>query len=93
MTETVRLSAVVHGRVQGVNFRYYTRQRATGLGLTGYVRNQWDGTVEVVAEGLRPRLNLLLDWLHRGPSSAYVTQVDAEWLPATGEFAAFGIRY
>lgn len=93
MTETVRLSAVVHGRVQGVNYRYYTRQRATGLGLTGYVRNQWDGTVEVVAEGPRSRLEDLLEWLHQGPPSAYVTQVDVDWSPATGEFTSFGVRY
>jgi len=93
MTETIRLSAVVHGRVQGVNYRYYTRQQATGLGLVGYVRNRWDGTVEVVAEGAREKLETLLRWLHQGPPSAYVTQVDAEWSPATGEFLSFGVRY
>ena len=93
MTEAQRLSAVVHGRVQGVSFRYYTRQRAQGLGLTGYVRNQWDGTVKVVAEGPRPRLEALHQWLQQGPSLAYVTQVDAEWAPATGEFLSFGVRY
>lgn len=93
MTETQRLSAVVHGRVQGVNFRYYTRQRAQGLGLTGHVRNQFDGTVAVVAEGPRPQLESLHQWLHQGPSSAYVTRVDAEWSPATGEFLSFSVRY
>ena len=93
MTETLRLTAVVHGRVQGVNFRYYTRQRAVGMGLTGYVCNQWDGTVVVVAEDSRPVLEALLRWLHQGPPSAYVTQVDAEWSPATGEFLSFGVRY
>ena len=93
MTEALRLSAVVRGRVQGVNFRYYTRKRAQGLGLTGHVRNQFDGTVAVVAEGPRSKLEALHQWLHQGPSSAYVTQVDAEWSPATGEFLSFGVRY
>jgi len=93
MTESVRLSAVVHGYVQGVSFRYYTRQRAQALGVTGYARNQWDGTVEVVAEGPRPALEDLLDWLHRGPPAAAVTHVDATWGPATGEFTSFGVRF
>ena len=51
MGEAVRLRAIVHGRVQGVNFRYYTRQQARQLGVTGCVRNLWDGTVEVWPKG------------------------------------------
>ncbi|MBU0491871.1 MAG: acylphosphatase [Chloroflexi bacterium] len=93
MVETHRLGAVVHGRVQGVSFRYYTRQQAHALGLVGYVRNQWDGTVEVVTEGPRPLLAALVEWLHQGPPAARVSQVDVEWLPATGEFATFDVRY
>lgn len=96
MSEQVRherLEAVIHGRVQGVNFRYYTRQRAQELGLTGYVRNRWDGTVEVVAEGPPQALARLLDFLHRGPPSAIVVQVDVQWKPATGEFQGFRVAY
>lgn len=93
MGEEVRLRAIVHGRVQGVNFRYYTRQQAHQLGVTGCVRNLWDGTVEVVAEGTRQAVTRLLNWLHKGPSMAIVTEVDAEWLPHTGEFQRFEVRY
>jgi acylphosphatase len=88
-----RLHAIVHGRVQGVNFRYYTRQRAIELGLTGYVRNLWDRTVEVTAEGSRSALDELLAFLHKGPRSAFVTQVDARWPAPTGEFHRFEVRY
>jgi len=92
MNEQVRLRAIVHGRVQGVSFRYYTRQQAQQLDVTGYVRNRWDGTVEVVAEGSRQSVDQLLSWLHRGPSMAFVEKVDAQWLPYTGEFQRFEVR-
>ncbi len=90
---TVRLHATVHGRVQGVNFRYYTLHRARELGLTGYVRNLWNGSVEVVAEGPRAGVEELLAFLHVGPRSAYVTRVDTRWPAPTGEFSRFEVRY
>ncbi len=92
-TEWARLKAVVHGRVQGVNFRAYTRRRALDLGLRGYVRNSWDGTVEVVAEGPRKALDSLLSFLRVGPPSAWVERVDVNWEGATGEFWSFEVRY
>ncbi len=88
-----RLHATVHGRVQGVSFRYYTWHRAQELGLAGYVRNLWDGSVEVVAEGPRARLEELLAFLHVGPRSAHVTHVDTRWPLPTGEFSRFEVRY
>jgi acylphosphatase len=88
-----RLHAVVHGRVQGVNFRYYTVRNAQTLGLTGWVANRWDNTVETVAEGPRGALTQLQDFLHRGPPSAMVQRVDAAWETPTGEFRHFGVRY
>ncbi|MEO8394554.1 MAG: acylphosphatase [Chloroflexota bacterium] len=87
-----QLHAIVHGRVQGVGFRDSTQRRAAELGLSGWVRNQADGTVETTAEGERATLETFLAFLHRGPSSARVTQVDADWRAATGGFAHFGIR-
>lgn len=88
-----RLQAIVHGRVQGVSFRYYTERRARDLGLSGYVRNLRDGTVEVVAEGHRPALEQLLAFLHAGPRSAFVTKVDTKWPAPTNEFDRFKVRY
>lgn len=87
-----RLYAVVAGTVQGVGFRYSTLDVARRLGLFGWVRNRPDGAVEVVAEGQRPALERLLEFLHRGPSGASVTHVNASWVEATGEFKAFGVR-
>lgn len=88
-----RLQAIVHGRVQGVNFRYYTQRRARELGLTGYVRNVWDGTVEAVAEGQRSDLEELLAFLRTGPRAAFVTRVDVQWPAPTGDFDHFEVRY
>ena len=88
-----RLQATVHGRVQGVSFRFYTRRRATELGLTGHVRNAWDGTVEVVAEGERAGLEELLAFLHVGPPAAVVTQVVTRWVAPTNTFDRFEVRY
>ncbi|MBI1257758.1 MAG: acylphosphatase [Chloroflexi bacterium] len=87
-----QLHAIVHGRVQGVGFRDFTQHRADELGLTGWVRNESDGTVEVTAEGERATLERFAALLRRGPQSAQVTQVDLDWRAATGRFAHFGIR-
>jgi acylphosphatase len=87
-----QLHAIVHGRVQGVGFRDFTQNRAVDLGLTGWVRNQSDGTVEVTAEGDRDTLERLVAFLNRGPRSARVTQVDLDWRDASGGFDHFGIR-
>lgn len=88
----VRLHARVFGLVQGVNFRYSTREYAQRLGLTGWVCNLPDGSVEVLAEGPQSAVEPLLEYLHRGPRHAAVEQVQAEWLAATGEFMRFDIR-
>ena len=88
-----RLQATVHGRVQGVSFRYYTRRRATDLGVVGHVRNAWDGTVEVVAEGQRVALEELLAFLRVGPPAAMVDQVEVRWVVPTHAFDRFEVRY
>jgi len=91
--EARRLRAVVRGRVQGVSFRFYTQAQAEALGLVGYVRNHWDGTVEVVAEGTADQLQRLLAWLRVGPSLAHVSQVEATWQAPRNEFDHFEVRY
>lgn len=93
MPAEARLQAIVHGRVQGVSFRYYTQRRARELALTGYVRNLWDGTVKVVAEGQKPALEELLAFLRVGPRGAFVTQVDTQWPVPANEFDRFEVRY
>jgi acylphosphatase len=86
-----RLHTVIEGRVQGVGFRYFVLENALQLGLTGWVRNSWDGNVEVTAEGERSQLEKLLAMLYRGPRSSFVTAVHTEWQPAKGEFAGFHV--
>lgn len=86
-----RLEMVVHGRVQGVAFRYYTRTAARQLGVTGWVRNLSDGSVRIVAEGTSPGLETFLSWVSRGPDHARVDRVDTHWSDAAGGFAGFNI--
>jgi acylphosphatase len=86
-----RLTARAHGRVQGVGFRVFTRREAERLGLSGHVRNEPDGTVSVVAEGPRQRLETLLAALHRGPRNARVERVDEVWGPAEGGLDGFHV--
>ena len=90
--EQTRLHANVYGRVQGVGFRAFVVETGVTLGATGWARNKWDGSVEVVAEGDRQTLESLLAALHRGPRMAKVTRVDVEWQPASGEFNAFHVK-
>jgi acylphosphatase len=87
-----RLHAIVEGLVQGVGFRYFVQENANRLGLTGWVRNRADGKVEVTAEGEREALGKLLNKLHRGPRSAYVIKVNAEWHESKEEFTRFDVR-
>ena len=87
-----RLHATVFGRVQGVSFRFYTRDTAAGLNLTGWVANRYDGSVEVVAEGSRAALDQLVAFLREGPPMAHVDHLQHEFLPATGEFKRFTIE-
>jgi acylphosphatase len=90
--ECARLWLRVKGRVQGVGFRFATRDAATRLALRGWVRNTPDGEVEVLAEGPAAQLQRLATWCHVGPQGALVTDVEERWLPHTGEFDSFGIR-
>jgi acylphosphatase len=87
------MRAIIHGRVQGVLFRDFTRTHAMRLALLGCVRNLWDGTVEVVAEGDREALESLLGQLYIGPSSARVEKLDLEWSEPSDEFSSFEVRY
>jgi acylphosphatase len=86
-----RLHATVHGRVQGVSFRYYAVRKAESLGLTGWVANRTNGTVETVAEGRREDLDEFVGYLHHGPPAAQVVRVEARWGRPTGEYDDFRV--
>jgi acylphosphatase len=87
------IHAIVHGRVQGVFFRDYTRKEARRLGLGGWVRNLIDGTVEVLFEGAPEDVDRMLAWLHTGSPMAEVTAVDSLEQAADNRFVDFVIRY
>lgn len=78
MPSARRVHLHIHGRVQGVFFRDTARQRAESLGLTGWVRNAEDGSVEMVVEGPEDAVEQFVGWAHRGPSRARVERVDVE---------------
>jgi acylphosphatase len=71
--------------VQGVGFRYEARERARSLGLTGFITNLPDGTVEGAFEGPEERVESMVDWCRRGPSGARVDDVQVEWEDTRGE--------
>jgi acylphosphatase len=86
-----QVQCVVVGRVQGVFFRASAQREARRLGLTGWVRNRPDGSVELLAEGEDESLRDFIGWLQRGPTSARVDRVDTRWRSYTGEFTEFRI--
>jgi acylphosphatase len=88
----VRLSAWVHGYVQGVGFRWWTRSRALELGLTGFAANTPDGRVHVVAQGPRLACERLLDLLRSGETPGSPDTVVADWSDAGEPFVGFRER-
>jgi acylphosphatase len=80
-----RAHVTIRGRVQGVFFRMEARDRARSLGLSGWVRNNPDGTVEGTFEGDRERVESMVEWCRRGPAGAVVQDVDVAWEDPRGE--------
>lgn len=89
----VRAQVYVTGRVQGVFFRAFTRERALALGLTGWVKNLPDGRVEVLVEGERSQVEQLIAALKQGPPHSYVERAEVLWQDYAGEFDGFRITW
>lgn len=88
-----RVHAAVHGRVQGVAFREYTRREAERLGVSGWVKNQPDGTVAVFCEGEGNQIDALVAWLSKGSPYAMVSRVEWREEEPQGETGPFVIQY
>lgn len=88
-----RIHAIVHGRVQGVFFRDYTQQKAVELGLSGWVRNLPDRTVETEFEGEPDKVRQMLAWLTVGSPMSDVSSVDSREEEPAGKSGDFSIRY
>jgi acylphosphatase len=89
----LRAHVFISGRVQGVSFRWYTQRKAEELGLTGWVRNLWDGRVEAIFEGQENAVKDAVTWCHTGPTSAWVDQVEVKYEQPTGDFKRFRITW
>ncbi len=85
------VNLVIRGRVTGVYFRASAQREARRLGITGWVKNRADGSVEILAEGDEESIKEVISWSHHGPSAARVDAVDIRWRSYTGEFPDFRI--
>ena len=83
----------MEGKVQGVFFRATARDAARSSGVKGWIRNRWDGKVELTVEGEEEAVDKMVEWCHRGPPGALVATVEVEPQPFKGEFNSFSIRY
>jgi acylphosphatase len=95
MTNPLERSSVhlnISGRVQGVYYRASMLQEAQRLGLTGWVMNRRDGSVEAVAEGWKAKIAELIAWCRQGPRGARVAVVDVQWQEPENSFVGFAIR-
>jgi acylphosphatase len=93
MEEKIRVRATIIGRVQGVFFRMETQKAANRYGVTGWVRNNMDGTVEALFEGNKENVDQVLNWCRKGPALSRVEKVIEIHEDYTGEFRNFNIRY
>jgi acylphosphatase len=91
--DNVAFHAKVYGLVQGVGFRYNTRREARRHGLTGWVRNEPDGTVEVLFEGDADSVRAFSNWLKKGPPGARVRNVEFKKVPYKGTFDSFSVAF
>ncbi len=88
-----RVYILIEGRVQGVFFRVTARDMATSLEVKGWVKNRWDGKVELIAEGKKNAVNKIIKWCYEGPPGAIVINVEIEIQSFKGEFNNFSIQY
>lgn len=88
----MQLHFIITGLVQGVSFRYYAKKVAVKLGITGWICNKSNGTLEIVAEGNEDVLKEFLGWCRNGPEHASVTDVKAKWKEGKNEFKEFSVR-
>jgi acylphosphatase len=93
MDQNARAHLIVSGRVQGVFFRAETRRAAQQYGVTGWVRNLGDGTVEAVVEGEKADVISLINWCKKGPPISRVDDVKVDWQDYQGVFDAFNVKY
>ena len=88
----IRAHLIIKGRVQGVGYRANVRRLANKLRLEGFVRNLRNGDVELLVEGSEEDVDRVIQWCHRGPTRAFVSNIRVEKSEATREFMGFAVR-
>jgi len=86
-----RLHAIVQGFVQGVGFRFFVYRAGQDLRLHGWVRNRINGSVEILADGPKKKLDAFLKNVRKGPQMAQVVKVDIEWQKSKNDLSPFTI--
>ena len=89
MTMMRRVVIKIYGKAQGVFFRSFAREAALDLGLVGFVRNEPDGSVYIIAEGAVDKLLEFIEWCRKGPPAAEVSGIETKWQNANGEYKNF----
>jgi acylphosphatase len=90
---TAKAHLFIEGRVQGVFYRAFTRNLAAKLGISGWVRNLYDGRVEAVFEGSREQIEKAIEGCRKGPVGSSVSNIDVRWEESEGEYKGFEVRY
>lgn len=93
MSENATVHMVLKGRVQMVGFRWFAYQWAGDFDLSGWVKNNIDGTVEIEVEGKKSRIESFIKEMKTGPRYALVDNVDLNWNPFLNEYRSFEIRH
>ena len=88
-----RVTVFYSGRVQGVGFRYAVKTQVNGFEVTGAVRNLADGRVELIAEGVRTKLEGLMEAIRQSDVGRFIRQEQADWTNARNEFRTFEITH
>ena len=89
----IGIHVYVSGQVQGVAFRYTAIRQARSLGIAGWVKNLYDGRVELLLEGDEAAVRQMVNWCHQGPRAAHVTGVEEELVPYSGQYFSFDVRF
>ena len=93
MTDNIQIKLVITGRVQGVFFRAETKKAADRLGISGYVKNLSDGSVEAVIKGDQASVSQMIAWCRKGPAISKVQSVKMEEISSVSDFNTFDVRY
>ena len=92
-SESKRAHIIVQGRVQGVFYRAYTEKKAKSLNLIGFVKNLYNGNVEIVVEGSESTIHELINWCYQGSPMSNVSNVETHWYKVEDNFSYFTVKY